>query len=240
MITLWHGDCLELMKNIPDKSIDMVLTDPPYGVSAGKWDNSIPYAPMWSEIKRVCKDSNAVVLFGNEPFASKLRLSNIEMYKYDWIWKKKNPSNFLSAKKRPLGIYETISVFSLKPHAYFPQNLIKIDKVSNCPDKTKNRMLGQKDAKRVMLKQEFTNYPRNILEFSKEYGYHTSQKPVALLEYLIKTYTLENEIVLDFSMGSGSTGVACQNLNRKFLGIEKDDKYFEIAKNRIFPHPQDR
>lgn len=231
-----HGDCLELMKCIPDKAVDMVLCDPPFGVNAGKWDSVMPFDLMWEHVKRIIKDDKAVVIFGNEPFASKLRLSNIEMYKYDWIWKKKNPSNFLSAKKRPLGIYETISIFSKKPHAYFPQDLVRINKISNCPDKTKNRMLGQKDAKRVMLNQEFTNYPRNILEYSKEFGLHTSQKPVPLLEYLIKTYTLENETVLDFTMGSGSTGVACKNLNRKFIGIEKDDKYFEIARNRIEAH----
>ena len=132
-----------------------------------------------------------------------------------------------------MGVIEITHVFSNSKDRYYPQGLVRIDKISNYPDKTNNRMIGQSNAKRVFLKQEFTNYPRNILEYSKEFGHHTSQKPVALLEYLIKTYTLENETVLDFTMGSGSTGVACKNLNRKFIGIEKDEKYFEIAKQRI-------
>jgi DNA modification methylase len=233
MINLLHGDCLELMKSIPDKSIDMVLTDPPYGTTACKWDVVIPFEPMWIELKRITKDNGAICLFGSEPFSSHLRLSNLKMFKYDWIWKKKNPSNFLDAKNRPLGITEIISTFCNGKPNYQPQGLVRIDKIVNCPDKTKNRMIGQVNAKRLMLKQEFTNYPRTLLEYSKEFGKHTSQKPVALLEYLIKTYTLENETVLDFTMGSGSTGVACKNLNRNFIGIEKDDKYFEIAKNRI-------
>lgn len=235
MVNLFHGDCLELMKSIPDKSIDLVLTDPPYGITNCKWDVVIPFEPMWKELKRIRKDNAAIVLFGSEPFSSHLRLSNIKEFKYDWIWKKKNPSNFLDAKKRPLGITEIISIYGSKIR-YFPQGLKKIDKVSSHQDKRKNKMIGQQGADRLFLKQEFTNYPRTLLEFSKEFGYHTSQKPVALLEYLIKTYTLEGETVLDFTMGSGSTGVACKNLDRNFIGIEKDEKYFEIAKKRIYEH----
>jgi len=231
-INIMKGDCLERMKEIPDKSVDMVLTDPPYGTTACKWDVVIAFDLMWEQLKRITKDNGAICLFGSEPFSSHLRLSNLKMFKYDWIWKKKNPSNFLDAKKRPLGISEIISVFGSKI-TYYPQNLVRVDKIVNYPVKTKNRMIGQVNAKRVLLKQEFTNYPRTILEYSKQYGHHTSQKPVPLLEYLIKTYTLENETVLDFTMGSGSTGVACKNLNRSFIGIERDDKYFEIAKNRI-------
>lgn len=233
---LFHGDCLEILKTIPDKSVDMVLTDPPYGTTACKWDNVIPFEPMWNELKRITKDNGAICLFGSEPFSSHLRMSNIKMFKYDWIWKKKNPSNFLCAKKRPLGIFEIISVFSDSKNKYYPQGLVRINKKVNSPDKRKNRMIGHAGADRVILNQEFTNYPRNLLEFSKEFGHHTSQKPVPLLEYLIKTYTLEGEKVLDFTMGSGSTGVACKNLNRDFIGIEKDDKYFEIAKKRIEGH----
>lgn len=228
-----HGDCLERMKEIPDKSVDMVLTDPPYGTTACKWDVVIPFEPMWEQLKRITKDNGAIALFGSEPFSSHLRLSNLKMFKYDWIWKKKNPSNFLHAKIRPFGITEVISVFGSKIN-YYPQGLVKIDKITNYPDKKKNNMFGQVKADRLFLKQEFTNYPRTVLEYSKQTGHHTSQKPVPLLEYLIKTYTLENETVLDFTMGSGSTGVACKNLNRNFIGIEKDDKYFEIAKTRIF------
>jgi DNA modification methylase len=233
-INLMKGDCLELMKEVPDKSVDLVLTDPPYGTTGCKWDAIIPFDKMWAELKRIVKsERSAILLFGSEPFSSHLRISNIKEFKYDWIWKKKNPSNFLDAKNRPLGVTEVVSVFCEKKTNYYPQNLVKIDKVSNYPDKRKNRMIGHAGANRLMLKQEFTNYPRTVLEYSKEFGLHTSQKPIALLEYLIKTYTLEGETVLDFTMGSGSTGVACKNLNRNFIGIERDDKYFEIAKERI-------
>lgn len=232
-MTLINGDCLEKMKEIPDKSIDLVLTDPPYGTTNCKWDMVIPFEPMWEQLKRIRKDNAAVVLFGSEPFSSHLRMSNLKEFKYDWFWKKKNPSNFLDAKKRPLGVIEIISVFGIKKPKYYPQNLVKIDKVSNFPDKRKNRMIGQEGADRLLLKQEYTNYPRNILEYSKEFGHHTSQKPVALLEYLIKTYTLESDTVLDFTMGSGSTGIACLKSGRNFIGIEKDEKFFEIAKKRL-------
>ena len=234
-INLMKGDCLQKMKEIPDKSVDMVLTDPPYGTTACKWDSVIPFTPMWAELKRIVKnEKSAILLFGSEPFSSHLRISNIKQFKYDWTWKKKNPSNFLDAKRRPLGITEIISVFGGKQLNYYPQGLVRIDKISNYPDRRKSRMIGQTGADRLMLRQEFTNYPRTILEYSKEYGHHTAQKPIPLLEYLIKTYTLEGETVLDFTMGSGSTGVACKNINRNFIGIERDDKYFEIAKKRIY------
>ena len=235
MINLLHGDCLELMKNIPDKSIDMVLTDPPYGTTACKWDVVIPFEPMWNELKRITKDNGAICLFGSEPFSSHLRMSNLKMFKYDWVWDKKRISNPMQAKKRPLSSIEIISCFSSSVHVYNPQGLLKTSKKLGG---NKNGSKGlQTESKSVDYVQEYTNYPRNLLQISCDnYGgncFHPTQKPVALLEYLIKTYTLENETVLDFTMGSGSTGVACVNLNRKFIGIEKDDKYFEIAKQRI-------
>lgn len=232
-MNLIHGDCLEIMKAIPDKSIDLVLTDPPYGVTGCKWDTVIPFDQMRKELKRIRNASAAIVLFGSEPFSSTMRLSNIDEFKYDWVWKKKNPSNYLDAKRRPLGNTEQISVFGNGKIKYFPQGLKALGKLQSYQDKTAGRMIGQVGAKRIQRVQEFTNYPRTVLEFSKQTGYHTSQKPVPLLEYLIKTYTLECETVLDFTMGSGSTGVACKNLNRKFIGIEKDENYFQIAKERI-------
>jgi len=239
MITLWHGDCLELMKNIPDKSIDMVLTDPPYGTTACKWDVIIPFDPMWNELRRITKDNGAICLFGNEPFSSLLRCSNIKGYKYEWYWKKNHATGHLNAKKRPMKITETISIFNTLK--YFPQGLQKVywevsNSDSHCQRGGDNKTSTVSGGLKKNYKQTATGYPRDMLEFDSCNGNkeHPTQKPVALLEYLIKTYTLENETVLDFTMGSGSTGVACQNLNRKFIGIEKDDKYFEIAENRIY------
>ena len=230
---LGHGDCLELMKTIPDQSVDMILTDPPYGTTACKWDSVIAFEPMWAELKRIIKPSGAIVLFGSEPFSSMLRCSNLKMFKYDWVWEKEQGVNFQLCKKQPLKTHETISVFSVKTHNYFPQGLVACNiKKSN---KRKGGNLGHlsSEAKREEYKQEWSNYPKTIQRFNRERGLHPTQKPVALLEYLIKTYTQENETVLDFTMGSGSTGVAAKNTNRKFIGIELDQNYFEIAKKRI-------
>jgi DNA modification methylase len=226
MINLLHGDCLELMKSIPDKSIDMVLTDPPYGTTACKWDVVIPFEPMWEQLKRITKDNGAICLFGSEPFSSHLRLSNLKMFKYDWIVEKSKPTGHLNSKKRPMTGHDVISVFNALN--YYPQGLVKTNKKVK---RTNNGCYGE-CSKETILKE--TGYPRsNIKAIYDQKTIHPTQKPVTLLEYLIKTYTLENETVLDFTMGSGSTGVACKNLNRNFIGIEKDDKYFEIAKNRI-------
>ena len=242
---LMHGDCLELMKSIPDNSIDCVLTDPPYGATACKWDSVIPFEPMWIELKRITKDNGAICLFGSEPFSSHLRLSNLKMFKYDWVWEKDNGSNFMQAKVMPLKYHEIISIFSIsrKSPYYYP---VKWDagKVSNQGGKASKT---KKDGVFNPLKEDLDyknkstmRFPKSIQKFNRCKNndkingcLHPTQKPVALLEYLIKTYTLEGETVLDFTMGSGSTGVACKNLNRKFIGIEKDDKYFEIAENRI-------
>jgi len=246
MINLLHGDCLELMKSIPDKSIDMILTDPPYGTTSCKWDSVIPFDPMWIELKRIIKDNGAICLFGSEPFSSHLRLSNLKMFKYDWIWNKNSCSGFLNAKVKPMNTTEIISIFSngktssgnKNNMVYYPQGLKKYEKITKNGNKIGKEMTGARKnstpSTTIGYLQEFTNYPRNYLEYGyQKKAVHPTQKPVSLLEYLIKTYTLENETVLDFTMGSGSTGVACINLNRSFIGIEKDDKYFEIAKNRI-------
>lgn len=245
VINLYHGDCLELMKSIPDKSVDMVLCDPPYGTTACKWDNVIPFEQMWNELKRITKDNGAICLFGSEPFSSHLRLSNLKMFKYDWIWDKKRPSNFFSAKFQPLNDTENIIVFSKGganvgsniPMKYYPIGVI------TCHKETRNSKSigggagigkGNGSLYNKLYVQKNTNYPKKTLSFIRDSDtFHPTQKPVPLLEYLIKTYTQENETVLDFTMGSGSTGVACKNLNRKFIGIEKDDKYFEIASRRI-------
>ena len=224
------GDCLEELKKILDKSVDIVLTDPPYGTTQNKWDSIIPLELMWNELKRIIKDNGCVALFGNEPFSSNLRMSNIKDYKYDWVWNKKAFSNQMMAKKQPLRIVENIIIFNSK--IYKPQNLKKLEKLTKQGLKKTDNIGSFKREKQYF--QEYTNYPRNILEFSKDKpSQHPTQKPVALLEYLIKTYTNENDTVLDFTMGSGSTGVAAKNLNRKFIGIEKDQNYFNIAKDRI-------
>lgn len=245
-INLLHGDCLELMKSIPDKSIDMVLCDPPYGTTACKWDVIIAFEPMWNELKRITKDNGATCLFGSEPFSSHLRLSNLKMFKYDWIWEKDNASNFFQAKFCPLNKLEIISVFSMGGTnngsnirmKYYPQGVRSVNwSIENTCDK--GGMVGIARRSNCSMRkgnkyiQTITGYPDRLLKYKRDKAIHPTQKPVALLEYLIKTYTLENETVLDFTMGSGSTGVACVNLNRKFIGIEKDDKYFEIAKGRI-------
>ena len=232
MIDLRKGDCLELMKDIPNGSIDMILADLPYGTTACKWDTIIPFEPLWKQYKRIIKDNGAIVLFGNEPFSSHLRIHAIEMYKYDWKWDKVRGSNFATVKIRPFNSFEDIMVFYKKQPTYNPQMEI------GTPYTQKQGYVG--DAKQTGLHKKDVitvnkgeRYPLSILRFSKETGLHPTQKPVPLLEYLIKTYTNEGDVVLDNTMGSGTTGVACINTNRSFIGMELDDKYFEIAKERI-------
>lgn len=234
---LGNGDCLELMQDIPDGSVDMCLTDPPYGTTACKWDVVIPFEPMWEQLKRIVKPNGAICLFGSEPFSSHLRLSNLKMYKYDWVWMKDKSGNIAVLRSQPAKIHETISVFSINSHQYFPQ-MEKRPEGNKRNNKPRFNKCGIQGEKRFYIENSKGNldfkYPTSIKFFNCERkGSHPTQKPVALLEYLIKTYTLEGETVLDFTMGSGSTGVAAKNLNRKFIGIEKDEKYFEIAKERI-------
>ena len=227
MIRLEHGNCLEIMDKLIDEGVkvDMILTDPPYGTTACKWDSVIPFDKMWERINKLIKPNGAIVLFGSEPFSSALRMSNIKNYKYDWIWEKR-PVNFLNAKKQPLRNTENIIVFNSK--IYNPQGLIYKERINKRSNSTEtNNVHG------LCNKSYFTNYPKQILKFIGERGLHPTQKPVELMGYLIKTYTNEGETVLDFTMGSGSTGVACLNANRRFIGIELDENYFNIAKERI-------
>ena len=230
MIDLHKGDCLEVMKGIESGSVDAIITDPPYGTTACKWDSVIDFELMWEQLNRIIKPNGAIVLFGNEPFSSALRMSNIKNYKYDWIWNKRLSANGVVARYQPLKITELISVFSNKKHNYFPQGVVSCNK--------KNYRSNSEIAttKKHTYTQLVTNFPKNILDFkgvNRLKTQHPTQKPVELMEYLIKTYTNEGETVLDFTMGSGSTGVACKQTNRNFIGIEQDDKYFEIAQNRI-------
>ena len=234
MITLMQGDCLERMKEIPDESVDLVLTDPPYGTTACKWDSVIPLELMWKELKRIIKKNGAIVLFGTEPFSSTLRLSNKD-YKYDWIWEKNTGTNFLHAKRMPIRFTENIHVFIEGSSWYYPQKTTgHAPTNSGVGRNTGNVYSG--NSKVNYKGGDTTRFPKNIIEFKSVNNYkriHPTEKPVALMEYLIKTYTNESETVLDFTMGSGTTGVACINTNRKFIGIEKDEGYFKIAQDRI-------
>ena len=311
-----QGDCLELMKTIPDGSVDLILTDPPYGTTACKWDSVIPFEPMWAELKRIIKSNGVIVLFASQPFTTKLIHSNMEMFRYSWVWEKEQGVNFLSANKQPMKVHEDIIIFytdlggqrgaaseynpirdylknerklagltakkaknilgntmgghyftngvqfcipteenykklqstgffslsyselkrwcdelepNIKTPTYNPQMTIGVPYVSGGGDS--GEVTG--GVQKIQIRNTGTRFPRSIQKFKRETGLHPTQKPVASLEYLIKTYTQESETVLDFTMGSGSTGVACVNTGRKFIGIEMDDNYFNIAKKRI-------
>lgn len=303
-MNLIKGDCLEVMKSIPDASVDAIITDLPYGTTACKWDSIINFDLMWKQLNRIIKPNGVIALFGSEPFSTALRMSNIKNYKYDWIWEKNNAGNFQLVNYQPLKIHENISIFynnsafsNIMKHNMKLKGLKQIDisklqfskngnftgwvanklngsqiptkeqwakicclfKIDNNYDellvtynknvietnivqsnKNKGGLLGHlsSEKKRDTYIQTKTSYPKSILRYNRENGLHPTQKPVALIEHLIKTYTNENETVLDFTMGSGSTGVACVNTKRNFIGIELDNKYFEIAKKRIEQHKQ--
>tara|TARA_R100000951_G_scaffold109118_1_gene105908 strand:+ start:747 stop:1451 length:705 start_codon:yes stop_codon:yes gene_type:complete len=226
MINLMQGDCLERMKEIPDGSVDMVLCDPPYGTSACKWDSIIPLEPMWSHLKRVIKPNGAIVMTASQPFTTTLISSNIKMFKYCWVWHKRTSANVGAARFQPLKTHEDIAVFGGK---YKPQ--MTKGKMRLKGGKAKNGKANG-ELPPVYYKSD-QYYPTSVLDIKSERGFHPTQKPVPLMEYLIKTYTNENQTVLDFTMGSGSTGVACVNTDRNFIGIELDQDYFNIAEQRI-------
>jgi site-specific DNA-methyltransferase (adenine-specific) len=230
MINLMLGDCLERMKEIPDGSIDMVLADPPYGTTACKWDSVIPLEPMWEQLKRVIKPNGAIVMTAMQPFTSVLVCSNLKMFKYQWVWQKEAGTGLLNAKKQPLRDHEDVCVFYTKQPTYNPQYTEGKPYVAKKGGETSN----YNPSGNVTTVSDGKRYPKTVQKFNRDKGkIHPTQKPVALLEYLIKTYTNEGETVLDFTMGSGSTGVGCKNTNRNFIGIEKDETYFKIAQERI-------
>jgi site-specific DNA-methyltransferase (adenine-specific) len=230
-VLLYNGDCLEEMNKIPDGSIDLVLADPPYGTTACKWDSVIPFELMWAQLHRVIKGNGAIVLFGSEPFSSALRMSNIKRYKYDWVWNKKLAGNGILAKRQPLKIHENIMVFNSR--VYYPQ--MTQGKLRKKMGLYESEITGGDSYASETFNSDY--YPQSIQDFSaanmRTGRLHPTQKPVALLEYLIRTYTNEGETVLDNCMGSGSTGVACVNTSRNFIGIELDERYFKIAQERI-------
>ncbi len=241
MIQIHNGYCLVEMDKLIEQGVqfDAIITDPPYGTTACKWDSVIPFDAMWERLNKLIKPNGAVVLFGSEPFSSALRMSNIKNYRYDWIWESNRAANFAQAPYMPLKNTETISVFSFATIAansknrmiYNPEGTFEVDKI--CSGKTANAHRPNR-ADQKPYRQTRSGYPTQIIKFAKESSpVHPTQKPVALMEYLIRTYTNENETVLDFTMGSGSTGVACINTNRNFIGIDKDKEYYVIAYNRL-------
>jgi site-specific DNA-methyltransferase (adenine-specific) len=252
MIELIKGDCLEVMKGMPDGSIDAIITDPPYGTTACKWDSVIDFDLMWEQLNRIIKPNGAIVLFGSEPFSSALRMSNIKNYKYDWVWEKDRPTGFQACKYKPMSKNENISIFGKNKINYYPimkelkdSTKKRNNRERNYSFKSNDSYCGDQTKLNVQqTKGRVKGYPNNILKYKKEYNnqfkkqsFHPTQKPLALMEYLIKTYTNEGETVLDFTMGSGSTLVACQNTNRNGIGIEMDEAYFKIAQKRIKENP---
>ena len=246
MIDLLKGDCLELMKTIESGSIDAIITDPPYGTTACKWDSVIDFELMWEQLNRIIKPNGAIVLFGSEPFSSALRMSNIKNYKYDWVWEKDRPANISASKTQPMKYHEIISVFGGKKINYYKQMIPRhpngSKRLSNRDKENTSNFKEGHNSKDKKYKWNNNKYdvdlknPSTILKYKKgrqQDNKHPTMKPIELMEYLIKTYTNENETVLDFTMGSGSTGVAAKNLNRNFIGIEQDENYFNIAKERI-------
>lgn len=238
-IQLWQGDCLKLMNKIKDSSIDCIVCDLPYGTTECKWDIIIPFEKLWKHYERIIKDNGAIILFGVEPFSSKLRLSNLALYRYDWFWVKNTAGNFAQAPYMPLRNIENICVFSKATIAqnsknrmsYYPQGVKEIFKMTK--GKKASAFRPNRKTQKDFI-QKGTGYPKQLLEFKKDTpSIHPTQKPVALLEYLIKTYSRTGEVILDNCMGSGTTGVACKRLNRSFIGIELDETYFKLAKKRI-------
>ena len=248
---LYCGDCLAVMPSIPDSSIDLILCDLPYGTSVvHKWNKALPLEKLWEEYERIIKPNGVICLFGTQPFTSQLICSNIKLFRYLWLWKKETPTGFLNANYKPLNAIEEIAVFSKakvgslskNPIPYHPPTLKAVDKVkTNKVGNTWRSTMGYKSENNKLNSgteyvQKFTNYPTTILEYAREKEQiHPTQKPTDLLEFLIETYTNENDVVLDNCMGSGSTGVACINTNRRFIGIEKERYFYEIAHSRLAP-----
>lgn len=226
---LYLGDCLELMRDLPDNSVDLILCDLPYGTTACKWDSVIPFEPLWVEYRRIAKRNAAIVLTASQPFTTALITSNMREFKYCWVWEKEQGVNFLNAKKQPMKVHEDICVFYRTQPTYNPQMTGGKPYISGNGDS--GEVTGS--VKKVQTKNGGTRYPRSVQAIKRETGMHPTQNPVALMEYMVRTYTNEGDLVLDNCMGSGTTGVACVNTGRRFIGMEMDPGYFKIAQGRI-------
>ena len=229
---LWHGDCLTLMKDIDTNSVDMLLVDLPYGTTQCKWDSIISLKDLWIEYNRIIKDNGAMLFHCAQPFTSNLIMSNVKNFKYEWVWEKSKASNYLNAKKQPLRAHESIAVFYRKPPTYNPQ-MTQGEAYNKGTAKRETEVYGSQRA--VEVKSDGERYPRTVQYFvtaEKEGKLHPTQKPIALTEYFVKTFSNPGDVILDNTMGSGTTGVACVNLDREFIGIEKDKEYFDIAVER--------
>jgi len=229
-----HGDCLEVMRQFPDKSIDMILCDLPYGTTQNKWDSIIPLDKLWEQYERIIKDNGAIVLTAQTPFDKVLGCSNLKLLRYEWIWNKISPTGHLNARKMPMKKTENILVFYKQLPTYNPQGLEYCPRIKKRSSKSIGSSNYGKHNDEYL--SEYKGYPTNLLEFMRESGLHPTQKPVALFEYLIKTYTNEGEIVLDNCIGSGTTAIACINTGRNFIGVEIEEKYVKIARERIEKH----
>ena len=237
---IYNEDCLEGMKRVPDKSVDMILADLPYGTTACKWDTIIPFEPLWEQYERIIKDNGAIVLTASQPFTSVLVMSKLSLFKYEWIWEKSRTVGFLNAKNAPLKKHESILVFSKGATAngskrnmkYYPQGLVTINEVRKSPES--RGIVGSRPSRKGEYVSKNKGYPSSVLKIKNEKKQeHPTQKPLDLFEYLINTYTREGETVLDNCMGSGTTAIACLNTNRNFIGFELDENYFNIANERI-------
>jgi site-specific DNA-methyltransferase (adenine-specific) len=240
MMRLINADCLEAMRDIPDGSVDMVLTDPPYGTTACKWDSVIPFEPMWEQLKRITKPNSAIVLTASQPFTSALIMSNVKMFKYCWVWDKTMASNFALSRKQPHKKHEDVCIFYIKQPIYNPQMIFGEAYNDSRSNGARGASVGVSGGVlRKPIENTGTRFPSSVQKFSNgnNGNIHPTQKPVALMEYLIRTYTNEGQTVLDFTMGSGTTGVACKNLDRSFIGIEMDGDYFAAASKRIADTP---
>ena len=240
-IKLLQGDCLELMKDIPDGSVDMILADLPYGTTKLKWDEIIPFEPLWEQYERIIKDNGAIVLTASQPFTSALVMSNPKLFRYEWVWEKTMASNFALARKQPFKKHENILVFYKKQPTYNPQMEEGKPYVDKRETGVRNASVGTSaNVKRVPIKNNGTRFPSSVQKYSNgnNSNVHPTQKPVPLFEYLIKTYTNEGETVLDNCMGSGTTAIAAINTNRNFIGFELDENYYNVAQDRIKKHEQ--
>ncbi|KAB2456637.1 site-specific DNA-methyltransferase [Bacillus cereus] len=237
---VFNMDCLEGMKMIPDKSVDMILCDLPYGTTACKWDSIIPFDLLWQQYERIIKDNGAILLTASQPFTTKLIASNMKLFRYEWIWKKGNHvTGFPNANRMPLKNHENVLVFYKKLPKYYPQDLILLDKPIKKKEIRNMKIMGKRNNESLnnVYVKKYTNYPKSVIDFPRDSKtFHPTQKPVALFEYLIKTYTKEGETVLDNCMGSFTTAIACINTNRNYIGFELDEEYWKLGNERVNTH----